>query len=93
MFLPASNSLRMLKICVSVNRFFFMSNSLKLKDFRLILNCPIFGGAYRVDTGGEAKVRIDNQEVKVNGVVETQRRKKIRRGDIVTYGANEAQAT
>jgi hypothetical protein len=46
MFFPASNSLRMLKICVSVNRFFFMSNSLKLKDFRLILNCPIFRGAY-----------------------------------------------
>jgi hypothetical protein len=43
--------LRMLKICVSVNRFFFMSNSLKLKDFRLILNCPIFRGAYNLVDG------------------------------------------
>jgi ribosome-associated protein len=44
-----------------------------------------------VDTGGEAKVRIDNQEVKVNGAIETQRRKKIRRGDIVMVGNNQAQ--
>jgi ribosome-associated protein len=43
-----------------------------------------------VDTGGEAKVRIDNQEVKVNGIIETQRRKKIRSGDIVVLGANQA---
>jgi ribosome-associated protein len=44
-----------------------------------------------VDTGGEAKVQIDNQEVKLNGVIETQRRKKIRRGDVVTFGSNQAQ--
>ena len=44
-----------------------------------------------VGTGGEAKFRIDNQEIKVNGEIETQRRKKIRRGDIVTYGNNQAQ--
>jgi ribosome-associated protein len=44
-----------------------------------------------VDTGGEAKFRIDNQEVKVNGEIETQRRKKIRRGDIVMSGNNQAQ--
>ena len=44
-----------------------------------------------VDTGGEAKVRIDNREVKVNGAIETQRRKKIRRGDIVMVGNHQAQ--
>jgi ribosome-associated protein len=44
-----------------------------------------------VGTGGEAKVRIDDQEIKVNGEIETQRRKKIRREDIVTYGDNQAQ--
>jgi ribosome-associated protein len=44
-----------------------------------------------VDTGGEAKVQIDNQEVKLNGVIETQRRKKIRRGDVVTFDSNQAQ--
>jgi ribosome-associated protein len=44
-----------------------------------------------VNTGGEAKVQIDNQEVKLNGVIETQRRKKIRRGDVVMFGQNQAQ--
>lgn len=44
-----------------------------------------------VDTGGEAKVRIDNREVNVNGEIETQRRKKIRRGDIVRVGNHQAQ--
>ena len=44
-----------------------------------------------VDTGGEAKVRIDNREVNVNGEIETQRRKKIRRGDIVMVGNKQAQ--
>lgn len=44
-----------------------------------------------VDTGGEAKTRIDNQEIKVNGVIETQRRKKIRRGDVVMYNDRHAQ--
>ena len=44
-----------------------------------------------VVTGGEAKVRIDNQEIKVNGEIETQRRKKIRRGDIVMSANNQAE--
>lgn len=44
-----------------------------------------------VNTGGEAKVRIDNREVIVNGEIETQRRKKIRRGDFVRVGNNQAQ--
>jgi ribosome-associated protein len=44
-----------------------------------------------VGTGGEAKFRIDNQEVKVNGEIETQRRKKIRIGDIVMFDNNQAQ--
>lgn len=43
------------------------------------------------DTGGEAHVRIDNLEIKVNGVLETQRRKKIRKGDIVMFGNQQAQ--
>ena len=44
-----------------------------------------------VDTGGEAKLHIDNQKVKVNGVIETQRRKKIRRGDIVMSDNKQAK--
>jgi ribosome-associated protein len=44
-----------------------------------------------VDTGGEAKFRIDNQEIKVNGAIETQRRKKVKRGDSVMFGNHQAQ--
>lgn len=34
-------------------------------------------------TGGHAKILIKNEEVLFNGVVETQVRKKVRKGDIV----------
>jgi len=44
-----------------------------------------------VDTGGEATFRIDNREVKVNGEIEMQRRKKVRRGDIVMMDNKQAQ--
>ncbi|HEY3405011.1 MAG TPA: RNA-binding S4 domain-containing protein, partial [Ohtaekwangia sp.] len=43
------------------------------------------------DTGGEAMSRIDNREINVNGAIETQRRKKIKRGDVVMSGDNQAQ--
>ena len=36
-----------------------------------------------VGTGGEANIRITNGEVLVNGEVETQKRKKLRPGDVV----------
>lgn len=38
-----------------------------------------------VSTGGEAKLRILDGEVKVNGEICTQRGKKLRPGDIVTF--------
>jgi len=34
-------------------------------------------------TGGQAKLMIENQEVKVNGVIDTRKRAKIRPGDLV----------
>jgi ribosome-associated protein len=42
-----------------------------------------------VDTGGEAKYLIQIGEVRLNGEVETRRRKKIRRGDTVKFGGRE----
>ena len=36
-------------------------------------------------TGGHAKIIIDENEVQVNGQIETQKRKKLRKGDIITY--------
>ncbi len=42
-----------------------------------------------VGTGGEANVRIEQGEVQVNGQIETQKRKKLRPGDKVLFGAEE----
>lgn len=39
-----------------------------------------------VGTGGEAKLRIANGEVRVNGEICTMRGKKLRPGDVITLG-------
>ncbi len=44
-----------------------------------------------VTNGGEAKAVIANGEVRVNKVVETQKRKKIVAGDVVEYGKEKLQ--
>ena len=46
-----------------------------------------------VGTGGEAKIRIAEGEVLVNGEVCTMRGKKLRPGDTVKLGSEEAQVT
>ncbi|MFZ4455639.1 MAG: RNA-binding S4 domain-containing protein [Bacteroidales bacterium] len=38
-----------------------------------------------VGTGGEANVHIIQEEVKVNSVIEIQKRKKLRTGDVVVF--------
>lgn len=38
-----------------------------------------------VETGGEAKFVIQDGQVLLNGEVETRRRKKLRRGDVVEF--------
>jgi ribosome-associated protein len=38
-----------------------------------------------VETGGEANSVISDGEVKLNGVIETQKRKKIRKGDSIMF--------
>jgi ribosome-associated protein len=42
-----------------------------------------------VETGGEANIRIEDGEVKVNNLVEVQKRKKCRVGDIIVFGKNK----
>lgn len=44
-----------------------------------------------VETGGEAKFRVQGGEVRVGGVIETRRRKKLRRGDVVEYAGERLQ--
>lgn len=39
-------------------------------------------------SGGEAKAAVAEGHVKVNGVVETQKRKKIVHGDVIEFGAS-----
>jgi ribosome-associated protein len=41
-----------------------------------------------VDTGGDSNVRITNGEVRVNDMVELQKRKKLRPGDKVEFEGN-----
>ena len=48
--------------------------------------------AYAVETGGEAKERVQRGEVLVNGEVCTMRGKKIRPGDVVTFQNQEYAA-
>jgi ribosome-associated protein len=43
------------------------------------------------DTGSHAKILIAEQNVKVNGQVETQRGKKLRKGDTVEINGNVLQ--
>ena len=62
---------------VSINSDFIkLDQFLKLADF--------------VMSGGEAKVIIMSEEVKVNGEVCTQRGKKLRSGDVVEYNGEKA---
>lgn len=44
-----------------------------------------------VGTGGEAKFRVQGGEVRLNGAVETRRRKKLRRGDVVEYAGERVR--
>ena len=49
--------------------------------------CQLLKFAGLTDSGGEAKQVIANGQVQLNGIVETQKRKKVHAGDRVTYGA------
>jgi ribosome-associated protein len=46
-----------------------------------------------VDTGGEAKVRVQNGEVRVNGEVDTRRGRQLVPGDLVEMGGEAVRVT
>ena len=48
--------------------------------------CQLLKFSGLADTGGQAKQSVAEGKVLLNGVVETQKRKKIRAGDRVTFG-------
>ena len=64
----------------------------KLKDNEeyILLNNLLQVMSY-VGSGGEAKVRIQNEEVMVNEEIETRVRKKLRSGDIIKLGSESCK--
>ena len=44
---------------------------------------------YLVGTGGEANIRISEGEVLYNGQVDTRKRLKVRKGDLIEYNGTE----
>ena len=60
----------------------------KLENQEYIQLNQLLKAAGLVGTGGEAMIRISDGDVKLNGTVETQKRKKIRVGDKVEYLTN-----
>ncbi len=46
-----------------------------------------------VETGGHAKLMIQNGDVKVNGEIETRRRRKLVAGDVVELGGKQLVVT
>jgi ribosome-associated protein len=60
---------------------------IKLRDDFIKLGQAIKAGL--VESGVEAKIVIQDGEVKVNGAVETQRGKKLTGGEIISYNGEE----
>lgn len=46
-----------------------------------------------VSTGGEAKLLIQSGDVKLNGQIETRRRKKLQIGDVVEFAGRKFEVT
>ncbi len=65
----------------------------KLEGEEFILLQSLLKVAGCVGSGGEAKVAIASGEVLVDGVVETRRGKKIRAGQVVSFGGKEIRVT
>ncbi len=57
----------------------------ELRDSEFIPLNNLLKVLHLVGTGGEANIRIENGEAKVNGAVEKQKRKKLRPGDVVVF--------
>lgn len=57
----------------------------KLEDDSVMVLQDFLKISVMVETGGEAKFRIQGGEVKLNGEIETRRRKKLYQGDVVEY--------
>ena len=61
----------------------------KLKETEFIPLCDLMKAADLCQTGGEAKHRIAAGEVKVDGLVDTRKRRKVRAGEVVEFNGME----
>jgi ribosome-associated protein len=66
-----------------------MKTEFQLTDYDFIELNKLMKLLGLVNTGGEANVRITNEEVKVNNVIEIQKRKKLRSGDVVSFETHQ----
>lgn len=60
-------------------------------DFEPVELCKLLKNEDLAQSGGEAKFVISEGLVKVNGLVETRKRKKIHDGDIVAFNGQQIQ--
>ncbi len=63
-----------------------MKHTFSLDGYPYIMLNNLLKVLHLVGTGGEANIRITEGEVTVNGLVEMQKRKKIKAGDTVEFG-------
>lgn len=63
-----------------------MKHTFSLDGYPYIMLNNLLKVLHLVGTGGEANIRITEGEVTVNGLVEVQKRKKIKAGDTVEFG-------
>lgn len=63
-----------------------MKHTFSLDGYPYIMLNNLLKVLHLVGTGGEANIRITEGEVTVNGLVEMQKRKKIKPGDTVEFG-------
>jgi ribosome-associated protein len=55
------------------------------KEVVFIPLCDLLKATNLCQSGGEAKHRIANGEAKVNGIVDTRKRRKVMRGEVVEF--------
>ncbi len=65
-------------------------DKIKLRDDYIKLGQAL-KAAGLVESGADAKLEIQDGHVKVNGLVETQRGKKLHEGDIISYQGQEVK--
>lgn len=70
-----------------------MKHTFSLDGYPYIMLNNLLKVLHLVGTGGEANIRITEGEVTVNGLVELQKRKKIKAGDNIEFGGQTIEVS